>query len=170
MTMPTPRRIVLALLFLGSLGAFLYFRGAGVLARFGFHYEANAEYRWASYLRTTLPYEAACTCSALTRIRKNIPDQRITDPKFAYVYILEQTLLEHLLRLDICLADPRIPESDKQYARAVMPKIIAYARTYDIADAYEAGKTYDMAQRDIVLPAKMVIRDVFNSIIKREGK
>ena len=74
------------------------------------------------------------------------------------------------MKLDICLADPHIPEHDKEYARAVMPKIIAYAKTYDIADAYEAGKTYDMAQRDIVLPAKMVIRDVFNSIIKREGK
>ena len=168
--MPTQRRIVLTLLFLGCLGAFLYFRGAGVLARFGFHYEANAEYRWASYLRSTLPYEAACTCSALTSIRKNIPDQRITDPKSAYVHILEQTLLEHLLRLDICLADPRISESDKQYARDVMPKVIAYAKTYDIAYGYEAGKSYDMFPRDIVLPARMVIRDVFDSIIKREGK
>ena len=168
--MPTPRRILLALLFLGSLGAFLYFRGTGVLARFGIHSAANAEYRWASYLRSTLPYEAACTCSALTGIRKNIPDQRITDPKFAYVHILEQTLLEHLLRLDICLVDSRIPESDKKYARDVMPQVIAYAKSYDIADGYEAGKSYDMSPRDIVLPAKMFIRDVFNSIIMREGK
>jgi len=114
----------------------------------------------ASYMRATLPYDAYCICSALTKFRATTADPKV-------FYLLEQTLLEHLLRLHICLSDPRIPEADKKYARNVLPKIVTYAKAHDLAQGYQPGKTYEMLPHDLILPPEMAIRDVYDSIINK---
>ena len=113
-----------------------------------------------SYIKATLPYDASCTCAALVNVRKATNDERATS-------LLEQTLLEDLLRLHVCLTDRHISEADKRYARAVMPKIIAYVKTHPLAQGYVPGKKYTMLPEDLILPSQMVIRDVYDSIIKK---
>jgi hypothetical protein len=115
----------------------------------------------AAYVRATLPYDAYCLVSAASQLRKENPDSK-------QIIRLHQAVLEHLLRLEICLNDPQIPDSDKKYARDVFPKVIAYAATNKIAVVFEPGKQYDMLPNDFVLPPHMAIRDVVDEIIRSQ--
>jgi hypothetical protein len=114
-----------------------------------------------AYIRATLPYDAALLVRSATRMRRDHPDSK-------EVVLLDQTILEHLLRLHICLLDPEIPDSHKSYARDVMPLVAAYAREHRIADAFQAGREYDMLPEDLVLPRRLAIRDLFEQIMEHQ--
>jgi hypothetical protein len=113
----------------------------------------------ADYVRATLPYDSAVLVSAATHLRQENPESR-------QIVRLDQAVLEHLLRLHVCLSDPRIPEKDKAYAREVLPRVAAYTAAHDLASGFERGKEYDMLPGDLVLPAHMMVRDVVDGIIE----
>jgi hypothetical protein len=118
----------------------------------------------ADYIRATLPYEAKDLVVGAQRIRRMYPD--VSDSTMASV---DQQIIEHLLRLYVCLSDPHISEKDKKYAREVLPAIVAYVAKYDIHDdGFRPGVEYDMLPGDFVLPPKMKIRDVLDELIKQQ--
>ena len=116
----------------------------------------------ADYARATLPYDSAVLVSAATQLRRENPDSK-------QIVRLDQAVIEHLLRLSVCLSDPRIPEKDKAYARQVFPKVAAYAAAHDLASGFERGKEYDMLPGDLILPAQMMVRDLVDGIIESQA-
>jgi hypothetical protein len=53
------------------------------------------------YIRATLPYDSALLVRSATRVRREHPDSK-------EIVLLDQAILEHLLRLHICLLDQEI--------------------------------------------------------------
>lgn len=113
------------------------------------------------YARATLPYDSAILVSAATQLRRENPESK-------QIIRLDQAVLEHLLRLYVCLSDPTIPEKDKNYVRSVFAKMVIYATAHDLAPGFERGKEYDMLPGDIVLPHHMAVRDVLDEIVQRQ--
>lgn len=112
-----------------------------------------------AYVRASLPYDSAVLVSAATQLRRENPDLK-------QIIRLDQAVLEHLLRLHVCLSDPQISEKDKTYARNVYPKVVAYAAAHDLAAGFERGKVYDMLPGDILLPPHMAVRDIVDELVK----
>jgi hypothetical protein len=106
-----------------------------------------------------------CLVVTATHFRKETPPPNGREYKRGLL-LLDGLILDDLLRLQICISDQHIPDKDKQYARDVFPKILAYATAHDIAAAYEPGHEYKMLPNDMILPKEMAIRDVFDKIAK----
>ena len=117
----------------------------------------------ADYVRATLPYETAVLVKGAERIRRGYPD--VTAARMAGV---DQIIIEHALRLHICLSDPSIPEKDKSYGRNVLPLVVGYIATNDVGRGFEAGKEYEMLPQDFMFPPKMKIRDVLDELIQHK--
>jgi hypothetical protein len=114
-----------------------------------------------AYVRATLPYETANLVVGANRIRRDYPD--VTASGMAPV---EQLIVEHALRLHICLSDPHIPEKDKAYGRNVLPLAVGYIATNHVGMGFEIGKEYEMLPGDFMFPSKMKIRDVIDELIR----
>jgi hypothetical protein len=116
----------------------------------------------ADYLRATLPYETAVLVKGAERIRRGCPDVMA-----ATIAGVDQLIIEHALRLHVCLSDPRIPEKDKKYARDVLPLVVEYIVTNKVGMGAKAGKEYKMLPDDFMFPPKMRIRDVLDELVQK---
>ncbi len=115
----------------------------------------------ANFVRATLPYESAVLVKGAERIRR-----AKTDGTTGSLLGVDQLIIEHALRLHICLSDPNIPEKDKSYARKVMPIVVSYIATNNSGTGYERGKEYDLLPGDFLLPSRMKVRDVLDELIQ----
>jgi len=115
----------------------------------------------SKYVKSTLPYQSEC----LLHVVKNQRFQHINDMDYV---ILENTLFDNMLRLYLCINDPNIKDPDKKYAKNVLAHIIAFAKDKDLAYGYKKGIECEMIPDDIVLPAKMKVRDVYDKIMNEK--
>ena len=82
---------------------------------------------------------------------------------------LDEALRVDLLRFQVCLEDPGVPEKDKKFARGVYQKLLAYARAHDVAVGYEPAHEYIVVPGDVALPDKVLVRDAIDRAIGYGG-
>jgi hypothetical protein len=118
--------------------------------------------RRAEYVHATLPFDATMVVSAATALREENPNSKALG-------FLDEAVRVDLLRLQVCLADPAVPEKDKTFARGVYQKLVSYAAQHDVAVGYQPGHVYtNVPFDDIALPHEMVIRDAIDEAIKHQ--
>ena len=116
----------------------------------------------ADYVRATLPYETAALVKGAERIRRDCPNVAA-----ATIAGVDQLIMEHALRLHLCLSDTRVSERDKRYARDVLPLVVAYIATNNVGMSAKARKEYEMLPDDFIFPRKIKIRDVLDELIQK---
>ena len=115
--------------------------------------------RRADYVRATLPYDATIVVTAAATLRQENPNSKALGA-------LDEAVRMDILRLQVCLSDPGVPEKDKKFARTVYEKLVSYAKEHDVAVGYRSGHEYITLPDDIALPHRMVIRDAIDGAIK----
>jgi len=118
--------------------------------------------RRADYIRATLPYDATMLVNAAVALRNENPDSKALG-------WLDEALRVDILRFQVCLADPGVPEKDKTFARTVYQKLISYASEHDVTVGYELGHLYTVLPNDVALPRQMVVRDAIDQAIQNQG-
>lgn len=118
--------------------------------------------RRADYLRATLPYDATILVDAAVTLRNEKTDSKA-------LRLIDEAIRVDILRFQVCLADPTVPENDKKFARTVYQKLVSYASEHDVAVGYERGKKYEVLPNDVVLPDEMVVRDAIDQAIQHES-
>ncbi len=116
----------------------------------------------ADYVLATLPYDATMLVNAAANLRQENTNSKALG-------WLDQALRVDLLRFQVCLEDPRVPEKDKKFARQVYQQLLVYARAHDVAVGYESGHQYIVVPDDVALPDKVFLRDAIDRAIRYEG-
>ena len=137
-----------------------YFLASAIALLCGCQRQSSAR---AEYVRATLPYETAVLVKGAERFRRAKPDVSVHDME-----LVDQIIIEHALRLHICLSDPDISEKDKEYARNVLPLTVSYIATNKTAAGFQSGVEYEMLSKDFMFPPRMKIRDVIDELIQNK--
>lgn len=111
-----------------------------------------------AYVQATLPYNARSILVALNALDN---DGYSGNARLA----LEQAFDEHLFRLHFALVDPDIPAETIEYAQAVWPDLVEYARKKNYAKIWE-DREMEMLPGDILLPAKLNCGRLYQEIIQ----
>lgn len=116
----------------------------------------------ADYVRATLPYDATMLINAAAILRQENTNSKALG-------WLDEALRVDLLRFQVCLEDPGVPEEDKKFARGVYQQLLAYARAHDVAVGYQPAHEYIVVSGDVALSHKMFVRDAIDRAIGHEG-